>query len=271
MTEPCGVVTLTTDFGVHDSYVATMKGVLLRINPDVRLVDISHGINHQDVLEASLVLDSAYSFFPAGSVHMAVVDPGVGGRRRPIVLAAGEHYFVGPDNGVFTRVLESETSTAAFEIIETEYLLPVISDTFHGRDIFSPVAAYLARGVDPGAFGPPLESPYRIELPTPGIWEDEIRGEVIHIDSFGNILSNISRKQFAAAVQDRGFAVLINGKRIDRLCRTYEEQERGRTLALFGSSGLLEIAIAEGRADRRIGAGKGDTVLVQIHPARRDD
>jgi len=269
MTQVCGVVTLTTDFGIHDSYVGTMKGVLLRICPGVCIVDISHGINPQDILEASLVLDNAYSFFPAGSVHVAVVDPGVGGSRRPMILAAGEHFFVGPDNGIFTRVLEFEPGAKAFAITEREYLLPVISDTFHGRDIFSPVAAHLARGVDPGAFGPPLESPHRIELPTPRIWEDEIRGEVIHIDSFGNILSNISRDHFAAAVQDREFVVFINGKRIDRLCRTYEEQERGRTLALFGSSGLLEIAIAEGRADRRIGVGKGDIVLVQIHPERQ--
>lgn len=270
MMPACGVVTLTTDFGIHDSYVGTMKGVILRIHPEVRLIDISHRINPQDILEASLVLDSAYRFFPAGAVHVAVVDPGVGGKRKPMILCAGEHYFVGPDNGIFTRVLEAESDVRAFEIREPAYLLPNICDTFHGRDIFSPVAAYLARGVDPASFGPALGSPMHLELASPRIWEDEIRGEVIHIDSFGNILSNIANGQFAEVVKDREFRILINGKSIGRLCRTYEEQERGRTLALFGSSGLLEIAVAEGRADRRIGASKGDTVLVQIYPRPRE-
>lgn len=259
-----GLITLTTDFSLNDSYVGTMKGVILRIYPESRLVDITHQITPQDVLEASLVLEGGYRFFPAGTVHLVVVDPSVGGHRRPILIAGNQHYFVGPDNGTFTRVLDSDPEAVVIEIRESRFLLPNISDTFHGRDIFAPVAAYLARGVAPEEFGPRLSDPRRLQVPIPRIWGDQIRGEVIHIDSFGNIISNISREQFTQAVGDRRFRILINGKVIDRIHRTYEEQDIGRTLALFGSSDLLEIAIAEGRAERRIGAGKGDTILVQI-------
>jgi len=264
MVPACGLVTLTTDFSLTDSYVGTMKGVILRIFPEARLVDITHQVTPQDVLEASLVLEGGYRFFPAGTVHLVVVDPSVGGMRRPILIAGREHYFVGPDNGTFTRVLDSDPDALVVEIQERRFLLPNISDTFHGRDIFAPVAAFLARGIAPEEFGPAVRDARRLQVPVPRIWGDQIRGEVIHIDSFGNIISNISREQFQRAVGDRGFRVLINGKIIDRIHRTYEEQEQGRTLALFGSSDLLEIAVAEGRAERRIGAGKGDTILIQI-------
>lgn len=271
MVPACGVITLTTDFSLHDSYVGTMKGVILRIFPEARLVDISHHITPQDVLEASLVLGSGFRFFPPGTVHLAVVDPGVGGGRRPIMICGSEQYFVGPDNGTFSRILERDPEARVHEIRESKFLLPSISDTFHGRDIFAPVAAYLARGVDPAEIGPITTEFRRLAVPVPTIWGDQIRGEVIHIDSFGNIVSNITRQQFRAAVGSQSFRILINGKVIDRLHRTYEEQERGRTLALFGSSDLLEIAVAEGRAERRIGAGKGDTVLVQIDEAKDKD
>jgi S-adenosyl-L-methionine hydrolase (adenosine-forming) len=264
MVAACGVITLTTDFHLKDSFVGTMKGVILRIFPEARLVDITHQISPQDVLEASLILDSCYRFFPAGTVHLVVVDPGVGGKRRPIAIAGAEHYFVGPDNGVFTRVLESDSQAQVFEAAEGKFLLPKISDTFHGRDVFAPVTAYLARGVHPQEIGPPVTDPRRLEIPVPRIWKDQIRGEVIHVDSFGNIVTNISRRQFVESVGDRRFRIFINGRTIDRIHRNYEEQERGRMLALFGSSDLLEVAVAGGRADRRIGAGKGDTVLVQL-------
>jgi hypothetical protein len=193
-----------------------------------------------------------------------VVDPGVGGTRRPILIAGEEHYFVGPDNGTFTRVLENDPDALVIEIRERRFLLPIISDTFHGRDVFAPVAAYLARGIDPLEFGPPIEDPKNLDMPVPHIWGDQIRGEVIHIDSFGNVISNISREQFLGAVGPRKFKIVINGKVIDRISRTYAEHERGRALALFGSNDLLEIAVADGRAERKIGAGKGDIVLVQI-------
>jgi S-adenosylmethionine hydrolase len=161
-------------------------------------------------------------------------------------------------------MLDADPELVPYEIREERFLLPAMSDTFHGRDVFAPVAAYLARGVDPAEFGPAAANPQRLTVPEPRIWGDQIRGEVIHVDSFGNIVSNISREQFELAVGSRPFRICINGKVIDRLHRAYSDQERGKTLALFGSSDLLEIAVCQGRAERRIGAGKGDTVLVQI-------
>ncbi len=264
MVAACGVITLASDFGLHDHYVGTMKGVILRIHPEARVIDVTHQITVQDVLEASLILDSGYRYFPVGTVHVVVVDPGVGSGRRPILVAGNEHYFVGPDNGTFTAVIDSDPSARVFEIAERRFLLPDTSDTFHGRDVFAPVAAYLSRGVAPDEFGPPVSDPRRLVLPLPRIWGDQIRGEVIHIDSFGNIVSNITRADFERAVGSHRFRILINGKVIDRVHRTYADQERGQVLALFGSNELLEIAVAEGRAERRIGAGKGDTILVEF-------
>lgn len=269
MVPACGVITMISDFGLHDHYVGTMKGVMLRIHPEARLIDVTHQITVQDVLEASLVLDGGYRYFPAGTVHLVVVDPGVGSGRRPILVAGSEHLFVGPDNGTFTTIIESDPAARVFEIVERRFLLPNISDTFHGRDVFAPVAAFLARGVAPEEFGPQITDPCRLSLPVPRIWGDQIRGEVIHIDSFGNIVSNITRADFERAVGTKRFRILVNGKVIDRIHRTYADQERGQALALFGSNDLLEIAIAEGRAERRVGAGKGDTVLVEIEELPR--
>jgi len=264
MVAPCGIITLTTDFSLADSYVGTMKGVVLRINPGAKLVDITHQITPQDILEATLVLESGYRYFPPGSVHVVVVDPGVGGLRRPIVVAGREHYFVGPDNGTFSRVMENDEEAVVYQISEPRFLLPSISDTFHGRDVFAPVAAYLSRGVAPEEFGPVVPDPRLLRVPAPTWWGDQIRGEVIHVDSFGNIVSNINRRQFEEWVGSRHCRILINGRVIDHVSRSYAEHERGKVLALFGSADLLEIAVAEGRAERRIGAGKGDTVLVQV-------
>lgn len=267
MIPPSGVVTLSSDFGLQDSYVGTMKGVILRLCPDARLVDLTHQISPQDVLEASLVIENAYPFFPRGTVHLAVVDPGVGTQRRPIVIVGETGYFVGPDNGTFSRILLLEEEWRAFEIVNPAYLLPHISDTFHGRDIFAPVAGYLCRGVAPEEFGPEIDDLVRLDLPEPEIRGARILGSVIHIDSFGNILTNVSRELWSLRVGERNFRIAINGRTIDRLQRSYQGADLGRTLAIFGSSNLLEIAVAGGRADRRIGAGKGDAVEIDILPS----
>lgn len=264
MRPPCGVVTLTTDFGIEDSYVGTMKGVGLRIFPEVRIVDITHHVAAQDVLEASLVLESSYPYFPVGSVHVAVVDPGVGTSRRPILVVARDHYFVGPDNGTFTRILESGSVESVHEIENPSLMLADISNTFHGRDVFAPAAAYLARGVAPSEFGNQIANPIRVELPQPKVYPNQLAGEVVYVDSFGNIITNISRAQYDSAVGDRHVRIRLNGKVVDRVHRSYLEGPQGRLLALFGSSNLLELAVAGGRADRRIGAGKGDTVFVDV-------
>jgi S-adenosylmethionine hydrolase len=260
---PCGLITLTTDFGLRDGYVAAMKGVILRIFPEARLVDVTHGITAGDILEASLVLGTCHRYFPGGSVHLGVVDPGVGGSRRPIVVAGEEQYFVGPDNGIFTGVLESEAATVV-EIRDPRFLLPSVSNTFHGRDLFAPVAAYLARGIDPAEFGPVVRDPRMLGLPKPLIEEDLIRGEVVHVDHFGNLVTNVTRGQIESAVGAGRCTILIRDETIQQIRSAYCEQEPGRVVALFGSSDLLEIAVAGGRADLQIGADRGTAVVVRL-------
>jgi len=264
MKPPCGVITLTTDFGVQDSYVGTMKGVILGIHPQARIIDITHQVTPQDTLEASLILENAYPYFPPGTVHVAVVDPGVGSSRRPIVVVTPDHLFVGPDNGTFTRIFEAHEIEGVFEITNDSFMLANVSHTFHGRDVFAPAAAHLASGRTPEEVGPRVTDPRQSEIPVPRIYPDQICGEVIYIDNFGNVITNISRKQCDAAVGDHAMRIRINGKVIRTIHRTYQDSEPGAALALFGSNELLEIAVAGGRADRRIGAGKGDTVIVDI-------
>ncbi|MBD3162117.1 MAG: hypothetical protein GF346_07395 [Candidatus Eisenbacteria bacterium] len=264
---PSGLVTLTTDFGTRDPYVGTMKGVIRRVHREADPIDLTHEIQPQDLMEASLVLDSCYRFFPAGTVHLVVVDPGVGTQRRAIVVDTPEHLFVGPDNGVFSRVYATEPRAVVREIRNESLMLSQISDTFHGRDLFAPVAAHLACGLDPAQVGPVIEDPVHRDPPQPVVWQDQITGEVIHIDSFGNIISNVTREIFEMLVGGRNFRIIVNSKQIDQLSRNYEDVERGRVLALFGSLGMLEIAVHGGRADRRIGAGRGDPIQILTGPA----
>ncbi len=259
---PSRIITLATDFGTRDSYVGTMKGVILRIYPEATLVDLTHQIQPQDLMEASLVLESCYRFFPEGTIHVVVVDPGVGTRRRAILVDTPDHIFVGPDNGVFSRIYSSQGACEVREIVNDSFLLPHISDTFHGRDIFSPAAAHLARGTPTSELGPVVTDPVRRDPPQPVVWQDQIMGEVIHIDSFGNIITNVSREVFEMVARGKRFRIIINGKSIDRISRSYQEVERGKALAIFGSIDMLEVAIHSGRADRRIGAGKGDPVQI---------
>jgi len=173
---------MTTDFGMRDSYVATMKGVIHRIHRGVDVVDLTHQIGPQDLMETSLVLDSSYRFFPPGTVHLVVVDPGVGTLRRAILVDTPDHIFVGPDNGVFSRVYASEPVHEVRQITNEGFLLPQISDTFHGRDVFAPVSAHLSRGVAPSELGPIAVDPVRRDPPQPVVWQDQITGEVIQID-----------------------------------------------------------------------------------------
>jgi S-adenosylmethionine hydrolase len=260
--KPSRIITLATDFGTRESYVATMKGVILRIHREAILVDLTHQILPQDLMEASLVLESCYRYFPSGTVHVVVVDPGVGTKRHPILVSTTDHLFVGPDNGVFSRIYATPGPHEVRRISNESFLLPQISDTFHGRDVFAPAAAHLSRGVSQAEFGPVLRNPVRHDPPQPVVWRNQITGEVIHIDSFGNIITNIGRELFEMVVGDQSFRILVNGKAITQISRSYQDVERGKPLAIFGSIDMLEIAIHGGKADRRIGAGKGDPVQV---------
>jgi S-adenosylmethionine hydrolase len=255
------IITLTTDFGDSGHYLGAMRGVLLSACPDAVLVDITHRITPFSPLEASLVLAQACPFFPPGTVHLAVVDPGVGGMRKPILVVAGGHTFVGPDNGIFTPFFDG--SEVLYRIRE-ETGRPDPSATFHGRDLFAPVAARLACGEPPEAIGERIAHVVHLHTPRPrrdGPW---VVGQVLYADHFGNLVTNIHRRD---VVEPEGsLEIMVGVRRIPRLSRTYQDAMPGDSLALFGSSGYLEIAVAQGHAAAQLGMGKGERVRVRVHP-----
>ena len=255
---PSGIITLTSDFGLKDPYVGTMKGVILSINPEARMIDISHQVKAGSIFQASDLVREAYPFFPKGTIHVAVIDPGVGGERRPIVVDAGGHLFVGPDNGLFWPIIRSRQEAAIFHLTKGTYFLPEISHTFHGRDIFAPVAAYLTRGVDPADMGPIITDPIKLAIPEPNQKGDVILGQVIRVDRFGNVITNIGR-DLLEHLSGMGQPVIRAGNLIIKgIRKTYSEVGEGEMLALIGSSGRLEIALNWGRACDRLGLDAED-------------
>jgi S-adenosylmethionine hydrolase len=255
------IITLLTDFGLEDHYAASVKGVALSICQNARLVDVTHLIPPQDVRAGAFVLGAAYASFPIGSVHLAVVDPGVGTSRRALAVSAHGHFFIGPDNGIFAWVLEGAPDYRAVSLENREYWRSRVSATFHGRDIFGPVAAHLASGVPLEALGlpcTPSEPPWRQR---PIIFEDIVEGEVIHVDRFGNAISNIRESDIGAFVSGSRWTVHAAGRRVP-LVFTYGEAETGTPVALIGSCGHLEIAVVCGSAARKLGLRPGDPIQV---------
>jgi S-adenosylmethionine hydrolase len=252
------IITLTTDFGTRDAYVAEMKGVMLEIaaaaGRPVHLVDVTHEVERHDVTEAALALDAAAPHFPPGTVHLAVVDPGVGTDRRELVVQTERAVFVGPDNGVFTPFLDGSAAWRAWELRAPEYRLPSVSRTFHGRDIFAPAAAYLATGVAPERFGPRVVDPLRLSWPTVRAVAGAVAGAVLHVDRFGNLVTSIR----AETLDGLGGAprIRLGGRRLP-LVGTYGDLPPGQAGALIGSSGRLEIAVVFG-AGGAAGFGAGD-------------
>ncbi len=255
------IITLITDFGTRDSYVSEMKGVILSLVADVHLVDITHDVEPQQVAEAALTLEAAATAFPAGTVHLAVVDPGVGTDRRAIVVAAGGQLFVGPDNGLFTPMF-AHAEWRAFELAAGEYRRPVVSQTFHGRDIFAPAAAHLARGVAPARFGPAVGDPVRLSWPEAREGADGVGGTVIYVDHFGNLVTSIGAEHVATVLADGRAAVRVAG-RVLPLVGTYGELPPGRAGALIGSRNRLEVVVRDGSAAARLGAGRGTAVVLR--------
>jgi S-adenosylmethionine hydrolase len=257
------ILTLTTDFGVKDGFVATMKGVIWSICPSAQIADISHSINPQNVLEGAFVLWRAYSFFPAGSVHVAFIDPGVGTRRRPMAAHLGEHYFVGPDNGLFTPIYEdAEKNGWPKEIIELKnkkYFLSEVSHTFHGRDIFAPVGAALANGVALADLGPVLTDPVRLPLPKPEKSLNGWRAHVTVVDIFGNLTTDLPAS--ALESQKRVLFCLL-GQDVHGLVDSYGQEKPGTLVALVDSENFVEIAVVNGSAAKVLGAQSGDIVEV---------
>ena len=240
-------ITLLTDFGSADYFVGAMKGVILSINPHATIVDITHEIPAQDVAAGAFTLLAAYDAFPTGTIHIAVVDPGVGSARRPIVVSATGQFFVGPDNGIFSYVYDREPDFEAFHITASEYFRHPVSTTFHGRDIFAPVAGALSNELDPSSFGPRISDPVRLSTSR--------EPQIIHIDHFGNLITSITRKDFID-----GATLLVNGKPIRVFRKYFGEEESDEPFGIWGSAGFLEIAVNGGSAAEILGVKRGDRV-----------
>jgi len=255
------LITFTTDFGLTDGYIGAMKGAALTINPNARLIDITHEVPPHDILAGAVIFDSAYPYFPSGTVHVAVVDPGVGTARRALAARGAGSFFVGPDNGLFTTVWERAAEDLHIVSIENPvYMLDDVSHTFHGRDVFAPVAAYLSMGMPLLKLGPRVLDPVRLDLPRPERRPGTLIGHVVYVDHFGNLITDIR----AADVKDREFALVVGERLIPRLSRTYGDEPRGEALALIGSTGYLEISINGGNAALQLQLRRGDPVTVRI-------
>ncbi len=259
-----GIITLITDFGTKDHYVGAMKGVMLGINPEVALIDVSHEVPAGNVHYGSYMLSQIYPLYPDGTVHLVVIDPGVGSERRPLALMSGNRFFVGPDNGVFTPVLKSGQVHSAVEITEREYFPGRISATFHGRDVFAPVAAHLSLGtVRLRDLGPPAGDPSILKSYEPEVGEDIMRGIIIGCDRFGNLVTNVEEGTLEEFLGESDPVVEVGGRRIEGLKRTYTSVTEGEFLALIGSGGMLEISVNGGSAKESLGVNDGDEVLIR--------
>ncbi len=259
---PSRIITLMTDFGTSDHYVGVMKGVILNINPQVQIVDITHAIPPQDVHAAAFLIDSAYRYFPAGTIHVIVVDPGVGSERQAIVCQTETAYFVCPDNGILTYILRNEKRVHAVAVENSAYFLPQVSNTFHGRDIFAPVAAHLSRGVPIGKLGSPVAQPTQLPSPKPQVMDKTVIGHIIWIDSFGNLVTDISHEILEPLERRASIVVHAGSAKIEHLNRSYTESAVGEVLAIVGSFNRLEISINQGNAAQVLDLKRGDTITI---------
>lgn len=256
-------IALLSDFGTRDHYAGTMKGVILGICPEVTLIDITHEITAHDVLEGALQLAASYKYFPAGTVFLAVVDPGVGSQRRGIAAEAGDYKFVAPDNGVLTVVLRENPPRRVVELSERRYARPTVTRTFEGRDRFAPAAAWLAKGTQLAALGRTVADYVRLELPALETTPAEIRGVVVHVDRFGNLVTNIDRRSFESFGKAPGpIRIAASGRPVERLVSTYAEIGAGEVCALFGSSDHLELAANAASAADLLGLTRGAPVEI---------
>ncbi|MBI3492475.1 MAG: SAM-dependent chlorinase/fluorinase [Acidobacteria bacterium] len=261
------VIALLTDFGTRDHYAGAMKGVALGICPDAALVDISHDVPAHDVLAGALELAAVYRYFPAGTIFLVVVDPGVGSTRRGIAADAGDFKFVSPDNGVLTAVLDEHAPRRVVELSERRYARPTVSRTFEGRDRFAPAAAWLAKGIELTALGRPAGTIQRLAIPQPHVQADRIDGEVLRVDRFGNLITNIDRKTFDRLAGAPGvpIEVHVGARQVSKVVSTYADAAPGEVCALFGSTDHLEIAANGASAAAELALGRG----APVHVARR--
>ena len=264
------IITLTTDFGLNDHFVGTTKGVILGIEPEAEVIDICHSVQAFDVLDGALTISQAYSYFPSGTVHMVIVDPGVGTTRRPLLVTSERYHFVAPDNGVLSLIYQREPRLSARHVTAEHYFLQPVSNTFHARDVFSPVAAYLAKGVDPAKFGEEVSDFVRFSAPKPKpINENTLRGVVLKVDRFGNLITNIT-PQDAPMLFAQGapaFKIVVGTRDIAEIKDAYAQGAPGEVFGILGSMGYLEIAANRGAAAQILGVGKGSDVSIVLGEA----
>ena len=262
------IVTLTSDYGARDAFAASIKGVILRINPQVQIIDISNDITPVDVWEGAFTLWSAYKYFPKGTVHLAVIDPGVGSGRRPIIAVTESYYFIGPDNGLFSLIYQDAERLRVHHITSSHYFLSNSGPTFHGRDIFAPIAGWLSKGIPSGNFGDEITDYAKLNIPVPKGTENNIDGHVVHIDRFGNIITNITYNHIQPILPEGtgpGIAsVSVAGKEIKGLKKFYAEAKPGEPGAIINSSGALEIFLFKQNARTALSVKRGDPVRLTI-------
>ena len=254
------MITLTTDFGLKDGFVGTIRGVILRINPKIRIVDISHDIKRHDIHSAAYIINASYRYFPSNSIHMVVVDPGVGSTRKVLIVASGDHLFVVPDNGVMKYIFHKDDSVKVIEVTNTQYFLSVIFATFHGRDIFAPVAAHLSLGVKPHSFGPTCDDYYRGEINQPELTPDLITGYIEYIDRFGNLITNIPNDSIA----DTMFVLEIGNYKLTTLSNSYAEGKEHQLMLIRGNAGTLELAFNKDDAHQLLNLDIGDKIIIRM-------
>jgi S-adenosylmethionine hydrolase len=265
------MITFTTDFGTSDHFVGTMKGVINTINPDVKIVDICNSVQPYDILDGALTVTQSYRYFPANTVHLVIVDPGVGTSRRPLLVTAENHMFLAPDNGVLSLVYEHEERLSVRHITSEHYFLQPVSQTFHGRDVFAAVAGWLSKGVEASKFGEEITDFVRFAAPKPKpINEKLMKGIVLKVDHYGNLITNLSPKEVPQlfAEEPPPFKILVGKHEIMKMKTAYAQGTPGEVFGILGSMGFLEIATNRGAANRTVGADKGSEVGVLFEGAQ---
>lgn len=259
-------ICLLTDFGLKDGYAGVLKAVISNIAPKTSIIDLSHEIEPYNILQAGFVLYQSYRYFPKETIFVAVVDPGVGSERKPILIKTKNYYFIGPDNGIFSLVLSEEKVEQIIHLQNPKYFLSSISSTFHGRDLFAPVAAHLSSGISCASFGQKIEEYQRLNYFFPIIKKKQIIGKVLSIDRFGNMITNLSKRFLEENFSDLDFALSIKGKKIRKIYSHYAEAKKGEIFILFGSSGFLEIAMNQGSAAKFLKVKNGTQIVLNVLP-----
>ena len=260
---PNPIITLTTDYGTDDHLVGVLKGVILKINPDAQIVDITHGVTPFDLLDGAMAIANAYAYFPSRTIHVVVVDPGVGTERRPLLVSGQNQYFIAPDNGVLSAVYEKEQNFVVRHLTAEHYFLQPVSKTFHGRDIFAAVAGWLSKNWQPASMGEEITDFKRFGLPRPKEADGLLKGVVLKVDSFGNLITNFKSEDLPEGALEKGEIKLqVGNHAVSKLVPTFANGNTGEAIAYVGSSGLVEIGVNKGSASKTLGIGRGTPVLL---------